>query len=141
MKPNVSTPSGFDRPKLLLFRFLAHQYDLSFYFIRSFLFFPRIHPFAYAVNTFLQPALDDCRTLLHSNPQDTFNILLSLTQTFIRFAPDSELIYDDIQQFAAKLKETIDECFTWLDTETIQQSSQLLESIHQSLLAIIKQQS
>ena len=62
----------------------------------------RIHPFAYAVNTFLQPALDDCRALLRSNPQDTFNILLSLTQTFIRFAPDAELIYDDIQQFAGK---------------------------------------
>ncbi len=93
------------------------------------------------MNTFLQPALDDCRALLHQNPQDTFNILISLTQTFIRFAPDSELIYDDIQQFAAKLKDAIDECFTWLDTETIQQSSQVLESIHQNLVAIIKQQS
>jgi hypothetical protein len=93
------------------------------------------------VNTFLQPALDDCRILLHNNPQDTFSILLSLTQTFIRFAPDSELIYDDIQQFAEKLKDAIDECFTWLDPDTIQQSSQVLESIHQSLLAIIQQRS
>jgi len=93
------------------------------------------------VNTFLQPALDDCRILLHNNPQDTFNILLSLTQTFIRFAPDSELIYDDIQQFAGKLKDAIDECFTWLDSDTIQQSSQVIESIHQSLLAIIQQRS
>ncbi|CAF3910249.1 unnamed protein product, partial [Adineta steineri] len=75
-----------------------------------------------------------------SNPQDTFNILLSLTQTFIRFAPDSELIYDDIQQFARKLKDAIDECFTCLDQDTIQQSSQLLHSTHQSLLAIIQQQ-
>ncbi len=103
--------------------------------------FHRIHPFAYAVNTFLQPALDDCRALLHHNPQDTFNILLSLTQTFIRFAPDSELIYDDIQQFARQLKDSIDECFTWLDPDTIRQSSQILESIHQSLLAIIQQRS
>lgn len=61
----------------------------------------RIHPFAYAVNTFLQPALDDCRALLQSHPQDAFNILISLTQTFIRFAPDAELIYNDIQQFAS----------------------------------------
>ncbi|CAF1560576.1 unnamed protein product, partial [Adineta steineri] len=124
MKSDKLSTSSFDRPKLLLFRFLAHQ----------------IHPFAYAVNTFLQPALDDCRILLHSNPQDTFNILLSLTQTFIRFAPDSELIYDDIQQFARKLKDAIDECFTCLDQDTIQQSSQLLHSTHQSLLAIIQQQ-
>jgi hypothetical protein len=93
------------------------------------------------VNTFLQPALDDCRILLHNNPHDTFNILLSLTQTFIRFAPESELIYDDIQQFAGKLKDTIDECFTWLDPDTIQQSSQVLESIHQSLTTIIQQKS
>ncbi|UJR15288.1 hypothetical protein I4U23_002241 [Adineta vaga] len=124
MKQNTSSSKSFDRPKLLLFRFLAHQ----------------IHPFAYAVNTFLQPALEDCRVLLHSNPQDTFNILLSLTQTFIRFAPDSELIYDDIQQFAKKLKDSIDECFTWLEPDTIRQSSQALESIHRSLSAIIQQQ-
>ena len=39
---------------------------------------------------------------MHSNPQDTFNVLLSLSQTFTRFAPESELIYDDIQQFASK---------------------------------------
>ena len=38
--------------------------------------------------------------LMSNNPQDTFNVLLSLTQTFTRFAPESELIYDDIQQFA-----------------------------------------
>ncbi|CAF0982943.1 unnamed protein product [Adineta ricciae] len=124
MKQNTSSSTSFDRPKILLFRFLAHQ----------------IHPFAYAVNTFLQPALEDCRTLLHNNPEDTFNILLSLTQTFIRFAPDSELIYDDIQQFAKKLKDSIDDCLTWIDPDTIQQSSQTLESIHRSLLAIIQQQ-
>jgi hypothetical protein len=39
---------------------------------------------------------------MHNNPQDTFNVLLSLSQTFTRFAPESELIYDDIQQFASK---------------------------------------
>ncbi|CAF1010996.1 unnamed protein product [Rotaria sordida] len=122
MKSNTASSNSFERPKVLLFKFLAHQ----------------IHPFAYAVNTFLQPALDDCRTLLHDNPQDTFNILLSLTQTFVRFAPNSELIYDDIQQFAYKLKNTIDECFIWLDPDTIQQSSQLLESIRHNLLFIIQ---
>ncbi|CAF3697154.1 unnamed protein product [Rotaria sp. Silwood1] len=122
MKPKTTSSNNFDRPKLLLFKFLAHQ----------------IHPFAYAVNTFLQPALDDCQALLHDNPQDTFNILLSLTQTFIRFAPDTELIYDDIQQFASKLKNSIDECFIWLDPDTIQHSSQLLESIRHNLLFIIK---
>jgi len=78
---------------------------------------------------------------LHKHPHDTFNILISLTQTFIRFAPDSELIYDDIQQFATKLKNSIDECFAWLDADTIQHSAQVLESIHRSLLAIINQQS
>ncbi|CAF3850293.1 unnamed protein product [Rotaria sordida] len=124
IKSDVSSSNNFDRPKLLLFKFLAHQ----------------IHPFAYAVNTFLRPALDDCLGLMRSNPQDTFNVLLSLTQTFTRFAPESELIYDDIQQFAVKLKDTIDQCFTWLDPNTIQQSSHLLESTHQSLLAIIQQQ-
>ncbi|CAF4014000.1 unnamed protein product, partial [Rotaria sp. Silwood1] len=41
------------------------------------------------------------------NPPDTFNVLLSLVQTFTRFAPESELIYDDIQQFAVKLEDTI----------------------------------
>ncbi|CAF4258129.1 unnamed protein product [Rotaria sp. Silwood2] len=141
MKPNTASSNSFDRPKLLLFKFLAHQ----------------IHPFAYAVNTFLQPALDDCRALLHDNPQYTLNILLSLTQTFIRFAPDSELIYDDIQQFASKLilyfineycffnfflkgklKNAIDECFIWLDPDAIQHSSKLLESIRHNLLFIIK---
>ncbi|CAF5136225.1 unnamed protein product [Rotaria magnacalcarata] len=85
MKPKAATSKSFDRSKLLLFKFLAHQ----------------IHPFAYGVNTFLQPALDDCRVLLQNNPPDTFKMLLSLTQTFIRFAPESELIYDDIQQFAS----------------------------------------
>ena len=39
---------------------------------------------------------------MYDNPQDTFNVLLSLSQTFSRFAPESELIYDDIQQFAGK---------------------------------------
>jgi hypothetical protein len=68
----------------------------------SFVSFYRIHPFAFAVNTFLRPALDDCLKLMDSNPQDTFNVLLSITQTFTRFAPESELIYDDIQQFAGK---------------------------------------
>jgi len=62
----------------------------------------RIHPFAYAVNTFLRPALDDCFGLMSNNPQDTFNVLLSLSQTFTRFAPETELIYDDIQQFASR---------------------------------------
>ena len=38
---------------------------------------------------------------MRSNPQDTFNVLLSLSQTFTRFAPETELIYDDIQQFAS----------------------------------------
>ncbi|CAF0867030.1 unnamed protein product [Adineta steineri] len=125
MKPDSSTMStNFDRPKLLLFKFLAHQ----------------IHPFAYAVNTFLRPALDDCIALIRTNPQDTFNVLLSLTQTFTRFAPESELIYDDIQQFAIQLKDAIDQCFTCLDPNTIQQSSELLESTHQSLSEIIQQQ-
>jgi hypothetical protein len=95
---------------------------------------------------------------MSNNPQDTFNVLLSLSQTFTRFAPESELIYDDIQQFASqyfyiifhsylflcslvKLKDAIDQCFTWLDPNTIQQSSELLQSTHQSLLAIIQQQS
>ena len=54
------------------------------------------------MNTFLRPALEDCLGLMYDNPQDTFNVLLSLTQTFTRFAPESELIYDDIQQFAGK---------------------------------------
>ncbi|CAF3789768.1 unnamed protein product [Rotaria sp. Silwood1] len=124
IKSDISSSNNFDRPKLFLFKFLAHQ----------------IHPFAYAVNTFLRPALDDCLALMHNNPQDTFNVLLSLSQTFTRFAPESELIYDDIQQFAIKLKDAIDQCFTWLDPNTIRQSSQLLESTHQSLLAIIQQQ-
>jgi len=75
---------------------------LKLFCINYFLLFQRIHPFAYAVNTFLRPALDDCLGLMHNNPQDTFNVLLSLTQTFTRFAPESELIYDDIQQFASK---------------------------------------
>ncbi|CAF2881864.1 unnamed protein product [Rotaria sp. Silwood2] len=123
IKSDVSSSTNFDRPKLLLFKFLAHQ----------------IHPFAYAVNTFLQPALDDCLRLMHSNPQDTFNVLLSLSQTFTRFAPESELIYDDIQQFAIKLKDAIDQCFTWLDPNTIRQTSQLLESTHQSLFGLIQQ--
>jgi hypothetical protein len=95
---------------------------------------------------------------MHNNPQDTFNVLLSLSQTFTRFAPESELIYDDIQQFASKywsrifrfgtiyfdlvkLKDTIDQCFTRLDPNTIQPSSQLLETNQQSLLKIIQQQS
>jgi hypothetical protein len=73
--------------------------DIVFIFSLS---FNRIHPFAYAVNTFLRPALDDCLGLMRHNPQDTFNVLLSLTQTFTRFAPESELIYDDIQQFASR---------------------------------------
>ena len=107
MTSDTLPPKSFYQSKLLLFKFLAHQYEFNiffeskyFFFINSILF-NRIHPFAYAVNTFLQPALDDCRALLRSNPQDTFNILLSLTQTFLRFAPDPELIYDDIQQFAS----------------------------------------
>ncbi|CAF4267417.1 unnamed protein product [Rotaria socialis] len=123
IKSDPPSSNNFDRPKLLLFKFLAHQ----------------IHPFAYAVNTFLQPALDECIVLMHSNPQDTFNVLLSLSQTFTRFAPESELIYDDIQQFAIQLKDAIDQCFTWLDPNTIRQTSQLLESAHRSLLAIIEQ--
>ncbi|CAF4590956.1 unnamed protein product [Rotaria socialis] len=124
MKPKAATSKSFDRSKLLLFKFLAHQ----------------IHPFAYGVNTFLQPALDDCRVLLQNNPQDTFKMLLSFAQTFIRFAPDSELIYDDIQQFASKLKDAIDECFIWLDTDSIEQSSQDIESVRQNLLSIIQQE-
>lgn len=100
MKPDLSPSISFDRPKLFLFKFLAHQ----------------IHPFAYAVNTFLQPALDDCRRLLATNPHETFQLLLSLSQTFTRFAPDSDLIYDDIQEFAcstfsSKIKTNIDQFF------------------------------
>lgn len=107
MTPNIPSSKTFHRTKLLLFKFLAHQYEM-FYLKWSFVFIlwnfncaNRIHPFAYAVNTFLQPALDDCRKSLHDSPEDTFNILLSISQTFIRFAPDSALIYDDIQQFAS----------------------------------------
>ncbi|CAF0920865.1 unnamed protein product [Adineta ricciae] len=124
IKSDTSVSNNFDRPKLLLFKFLAHQ----------------IHPFAYAVNTFLRPALDDCLELMRSSPQDTFNVLLSLSQTFTRFAPETELIYDDIQQFAIKLKDAMDQCFTQLDPDTIQQSSQLLQSTHENLLEIIHQQ-
>ncbi|CAF3136898.1 unnamed protein product [Rotaria socialis] len=39
-----------------------------------------------------------------------------------------------------KLKDAIDQRFTRLDPNTVQQSSQLLESIHQSLLTVIQQQ-
>lgn len=110
------------------------------------------------MNTFLQPALNDCQGLILNNPAETFNVLLSLSQTFTRFAPESELIYDDIQQFAgeysssfvhlicaffilAKLKDAIDRCFARLDPKTIEQSSQLLDTARQSLAKIIQQRS
>ena len=110
------------------------------------------------MNTFLQPALNDCQGLIVNNPAETFNVLLSLSQTFTRFAPESELIYDDIQQFAgkylssffhsigaffilAKLKDAIDRCFARLDPKTIEQSSQLLDTARQSLAKIIQQRS
>jgi len=123
MKPDLSPSISFDRPKLFLFKFLAHQ----------------IHPFAYAVNTFLQPALDDCRRLLATNPHETFQLLLSLSQTFTRFAPDSDLIYDDIQEFACQLKDALDQCLPWLDDETLRQTSPLLESARKTLVSIIQQ--
>jgi hypothetical protein len=95
---------------------------------------------------------------MHNNPQDTFNVLLSLSQTFTRFAPESELIYDDIQQFAGnnfssrfwlvsicfdlvKLNDTIDQCFTRLDQDTIKETSQLCQTAQENLLKIIQQQS
>ena len=95
---------------------------------------------------------------MNNNPEDTFNVLLSLSQTFTRFAPESELIYDDIQQFAGKnlsptvrlvsiyfdlvkLKDTIDQCFIRLDEDTIQETSQLHETANQNLMKIIQQQS
>jgi len=43
--------------------------------------------------------------------------------------------------YLVKLKDTIDKCFTCLDPDTVQQSSQLLETTHESLLKIIRQQS
>lgn len=116
----------------------------------------RIHPFAYAVNTFLQPALDDCRKLLTTNPHETYNLLLSLSQTFTRFAPDADLIYDDIQDFACRihshshsrsisplgqLKEALEQCVPWLDQETRRQSSILMETARKSLVKIIQQTS
>lgn len=68
-------------------------------------------------------------------------MLLSLAQTFLRFAPDSQLIYEDIKQFASKLKDSIDECFIWLDPDATKQSSELIESVRHNLLKIIEQES
>ncbi|CAF3546629.1 unnamed protein product [Rotaria socialis] len=54
---------------------------------------------------------------------------------FLRPGPD-----DCLNLIHIKLKDAIDQRFTRLDPNTVQQSSQLLESIHQSLLTVIQQQ-
>ena len=62
------------------------------------------------------------------------NLLVKLPHRNLLYSSPSLLLL-------VKLKDTIDKCFTLLDSHTIQQSSQLLETTHQSLLKIIQQQS
>ena len=119
----------------------------------------RIHPYAYAVKTFLQPALEQCIRMVSTSPQETFQLLLSLIKTFLRFTPEPELVFDEIQQFAGmrrvdlpsqrvsswslrfavQLNDTLNQCFASLDRKTSEDLSSTLESLRKSLREIIDQ--
>lgn len=73
----------------------------------------RIHPYAYALKTFLQPALEQCDLMVSSNPYEAFHLLLSLTKTFVQFIPGPHLIHDEIQQFASEIDRSIRSLNEW----------------------------
>ncbi|CAF0899440.1 unnamed protein product [Didymodactylos carnosus] len=120
MKPNEQTPLA--RSKIELVKFVCHQ----------------LHPFAYAVSTFLRPALDECQTAIHDDSVNTLDLLIQLAQTFIRTAPEPELIYDDIRKFAADLRSTIDECMRVVDVNQVKHPPTVIEETLNGLQSLVE---
>ncbi|CAF1443240.1 unnamed protein product, partial [Didymodactylos carnosus] len=120
MKPNEHTPLA--RSKIELIKYICHQ----------------LNPFTYAVSTFLRPALEECQTTLNNDPVNTLNLLIKLSQTFVRTAPEPELIHDDIKRFAVDLRSIIEKCMIGVDLNQIKHPPNGIEGIIKDLQSLIE---